>query len=166
MERMRRGERGGPQDRVLFSVSQQLDGGWLCTQIVSRTTWVQHELPSKKGLVHSMGQGHGGRSDCRQTQLWDDPEWLTESLPPTSPPPLAAAETLEASKEEGCVEGAVVAHSSSLRSESVSEIQTPSPEPSASQSRSPREVSSRELRSRSPSTRGKKTGSRKSSRKR
>lgn len=53
-------------ERVLYSISQQLDaGGWINTKVLTRITYVPKEERPLRGLE----QSNGRRSDHRQTAL-------------------------------------------------------------------------------------------------
>lgn len=91
MGTIKEGERGA--QRVLYSVSQQLDDGWLVTEVVSRVTFTPHDLPQTQRPIRSMEQGDGRGSDRRQTTLpWYQKEQQGGARAPEATAPTTAQE--------------------------------------------------------------------------
>lgn len=86
---------GRSNERVLFIVSEQLTTGWLTTMIVSRSKFTSNEPPLQTRPVQSMGQGHGGWRNSRQTELWESqvPEVDEDEVIAPSKPTQEASES-------------------------------------------------------------------------
>jgi len=85
--------------KILFEVTQYFDNGDGTETCCIDSLVLEHEahvfIPPNAEALQGLGKGHGGRSNGRQTELWQEPYANTQDKAPSAQSPSARSPTKE-----------------------------------------------------------------------